>query len=171
MDAGIWILNLGILAVVAESDLGRRRIGPFRLGRPLVTTAVIVPFFLRGAATTGAGLALEAAGAGLGILLGLAASALMGVEVDPADGRAYSRAGVGYLALWTAVVAARLGFAYGSQHWFGAGVGRFLLTNQITVAALTDSLIFMAIAMVLTRTLSLAMRAAARQGRPAVTAA
>jgi hypothetical protein len=159
MDATTWILNLATLGVIAHSDIGRRRIGWFRLARPLLTIAAIVPFFLRNAATSGAGLALEVAGAGLGLLLGLAAAALMRVETDRDTGQPYSRAGVAYLALWTGVVAARILFAYGAQHWFSHQLGRFLFTNHISVAALTNSLIFMAITMVLARTGTLWARA------------
>src|ERR1700738_2915021 len=100
MDATTWTINLLMLAVVAHGDIGRRRVGWFRLVRPLLTVVVIVPFFLRGAAVTGAGLALEVAGAGFGLLLGLVATAFMRVEVDPSTRQPFSRAGAPYLALW-----------------------------------------------------------------------
>jgi hypothetical protein len=175
VDATTWTINLLMLAVVAHGDIGRRRIGWFRLARPLLTVVGIVPFFLRGAAVSGAGLALEFAGAGFGLLLGLTASAFMRVEVDPSSGRPFSHAGAPYLALWIGVITARMLFAYGAQHWFAQDLGRFMFTNHITVGALTDSLIFMAIAMVLARTgalwarATIAINAAAR--RPAAVAA
>ena len=165
MDATTWIINLLMLAVVAHNDLGRRRVGWCRLVRPLLMIGAIVPFFLRGAAVSGAGLALEVAGVGFGLMLGLVAGTLIRVELDPNTGQPFSRAGAPYLALWTGVIIARMLFAYGAQHWFAQGLGRFLFTNHITVGALTDSLIFMAIAMVLARTAALWVRAHAR--RPA----
>jgi hypothetical protein len=45
MSASIVILQLVVLGVVLESDLGRRKIGWFRVLRPVVTVVIIVPFF------------------------------------------------------------------------------------------------------------------------------
>jgi hypothetical protein len=158
------LVNLLVLTAVLEADLGRRHISRFRILRPLLMAAAVVPLFLDHPATAGRGLALEVALAGAGVVIGLAVSAgLMQVGRD-ASGRPVSRAGVAYGLAWTTVIGARLAFSYGSQHWFGAEVGHWLVTNQITVDALTDGLIFMAIAMTLTRTVRLAAgrRAVAR---------
>jgi len=164
MSASVLIINLVVLAAVLEADLGYRKITVRRLLRPVIIAAVIAAFWLKGASGSGNGLWLELAAVGAGILLGLVASALMRVSVNP-DGSAYSRAGVPYAALWVAVVAARLWFDYGSHHEFSRQLGSWLFTERVTGDVLVDSLIFMAIAMLLTRTASLLVRSRMLRGR------
>jgi hypothetical protein len=164
MSASVWIVNLVVLAAVLQADLGYRKITVRRLLRPVIIAVVVAAFYVKGASGSGNSLWLELAAVGAGILLGMVASALMRVSVNP-DGSAYSRAGIPYAALWVAVVGARLWFAYGSNHEFSRQLGSWLRTEHVTSDVLVDSLVFLAIAMLLTRTAGLLVRSRMLRGR------
>jgi hypothetical protein len=168
MPISVWIVNLLVLAVVLEADLGHKKITRFRLLRPLILGAVVAAFYIGGIVGTGTSLWLELGGVGAGIVLGLAASALMRVYTD-AEGNPWSLAGRAYAGLWVLVVGARLWFGYASSHSLRIPVGTWMFLHQVTSAVMVDAFIFMAIAMVLTRTASLFVRSRAlREAPPAV---
>ena len=154
------IVNGVVLATVLATDLGpARKIGPLRLLRPVIAAAVIIPLFISQPVTHGSGLVVELAGVLAGVLGGLAALALMGVYRSQETGRPVSRAGWPYAILWTVVIGARAAFSWGAAHWFTGSLVSWAVTNQVTAAAITDGLIFMAVTMVLVRTLGLGLRA------------
>ncbi|MBV9792933.1 MAG: hypothetical protein JO016_03260 [Actinobacteria bacterium] len=173
MPASVWILNLTVLAVVLEADLGRRKIGWIRVLRPLLTAVAICPLFLDAVPTSRHNLALMAAGVGAGVLLGLAAHLFVSVGYGPVKSRkgprdrAFSRAGFGYAAFWVVIFGSRLLFIYGASHWFPAALGQFLQAHQLSGNGLTDVLIFMAIAMALARSALLGIRGRAAGRRAA----
>jgi hypothetical protein len=153
------VINVVVLFAVLEADLGpHRKIGWFRIARPLGMAAAIVPLYLTALTTHGTGLSLEIAGAVAGVLLGLLATSQMTVYRSATTGRAASRAGYGYALVWTAVIGARAAFSYGSSHWFGSQLGTWMSSHQVSVDAITDTLILMAVAMLLTRTIGMAAR-------------
>jgi hypothetical protein len=155
------IVDGAVLVTVLASDFGSaRKIGLLRLLRPLVAAAVIIPLFVSRPATHGSGLAVEIAGIVVGVLGGLAAVALMGVYRSPQTHKPVSRAGVPYAVFWILVIGARAAFSYGSAHWFTAQIVSWAVAHQVTEAAIVDGLIFMAVVMVLVRTVGLGVRAA-----------
>ena len=136
------ILNALVLLVVLEAYIGQhRKIGWFRILRPFVTSVVAVAIFVKAVTTTGTGLTLELALAAAGIVIGLAATALMTVYRSPRTHKPVSRAGFGYALLWIVVIGARTAFSYGSAHWFGAQLDRWMTQHAVTTGALTDALL------------------------------
>jgi len=110
MPEKVWLLNLIVFAVLLEADLGHRKISWFRVARPLITCIAIVPFFVTTLPGNGRNLGRQAAGAGVGVLLGLAAHLFVWAGPGPAAGtkgsmggnatgsRLVSQAGTGYAA-------------------------------------------------------------------------
>ncbi len=163
------IVNGVVLATVLASDLGpARKIGRMRLLRPVIAAAVITPLFISQPATHGNGLLVELAGVAAGLLGGLAAAALMRVYCSPATGAPASSAGWAYAAFWAVIVGARAAFSYGAARWFTGAIVAWAISNQVSQAAVTDGLVFMAITMIIVRTAGLRLRAA-RLPQPATT--
>jgi hypothetical protein len=159
-NTDIWLINLGVLVAVLQADLGHRKVNLHRLLRPVLIAGIIIPLFVKNFTTSGNGLTLEIVCSAAGLLLGLLAAGLLKVQRDMTTGGVVSYAGSPYAALWIVVIGARIAFTYGSQHVFRDQLGHWMMTNQITGDALTDALVFMAIAMLVARTGGLAMKGA-----------
>ena len=153
------LINGLMLVVTLHSDLGgHKKVGAFRLLRPILAAGAIVPLFIDPVVKHGNGLAVELAGVAAGLLTGLIAVSLMKVYRSPKTGRPISAAGWPYALLWIIIVGARAAFSYGASYWFPKQLETWCIAHQVTGAAITDGLIFMAVAMVLTRTVGLAGR-------------
>ena len=162
------IINGAVLFATLEGDLGsHRKIGLVRILRTPIVVAAIIPLFLDSPVTHGNGLLVELAGIAAGLLCGLVVTTLMRVYRSPKTGKPVSAAGLPYALVWTLIVAARAAFSYGGVHWFPVQITQWCVTHQVTLAAITDGLIFMAITMVLVRTAGLAARATRLPGTPA----
>lgn len=162
------IVNAVVLVTVLATDVGpARKVGPGRLLRPFIAAIVIIPLFIKSPATNGSGLAVEIAGVAAGILGGIIAAALMRVYRSPSTGKPVSSAGWPYAILWIVVIGARAAFSYGAAHWFTGSLVSWAVANQVSQAAITDGLIFMAVAMVIIRTAGIGARAS-RLPRPAL---
>jgi hypothetical protein len=100
------------------------------------------------------------------VLCGVGVTALMRVYRSPRTGLPVSAAGLPYAAAWLLIVAARTLFSVGATKWFPAQLATWCAAHQVTGAAITDALVFMAIAIVAVRTGALAARAARLPGLP-----
>jgi hypothetical protein len=159
-------LNLGILALMVLTQFGRHTWEARKLLLPAGIVAGVGYFFLPGAPTTGHDVALDVVGVTAGIVCGLIAAAYVRVE-RAEGGHIVTRAGLGYLAIWTAVVGGRLLFAWGADHAWSGQIRDFSIAHQITGAdAWRTAFVLMALAMVLTRTATTAARALLAARRP-----
>jgi hypothetical protein len=166
VDTSVLIVTLVVLTTVLISDLGTRKVTALRLIRPFIAAGIVIPFFAKAVVTSGHGLLLELAGVAAGAVVGVLAAACMRVRRDQQAGTVTSHAGVAYAAIWVLVSGARLFFDYGSNHLFTAQLVHFGIVHQISLAALTDSLIFFSLAMLLGRTCALAARARRARALP-----
>lgn len=163
------IVNGVVLFATLEADLGsHRKISPVRILRTPLAVAAVIPLFLDRPVTRGNGLLVELAGIAAGLLCGLAVTTLMRVYRSPRTGKAVSAAGLPYAAMWMLIVTARTAFSVGASNWFPAQLAQWCATHQVTGVAITDGLIFMAVAMVLVRTAGLAAGATRLPSGPQV---
>jgi hypothetical protein len=162
------IINGLVLIATLEGDLGpHRKISKLRILRPLITVALVIPLFVDRPVTHGNGLLVELAGIAAGLMCGLVVITLIRVYRSPKTGKPVSAAGFPYAIAWIVIVGGRAAFSYGAVHWFPAQIAQWCATHLVTAAAITDGLIFMAITMVLVRTLGLFAQATRLPAGPA----
>ncbi len=152
-------LNLAILALMILTQVGTRDWNPRKLILPFGLVVAAGSYFLPGLPTIGNDVKLDVVGVAAGIAFGLLAATLVDVRRTQ-DGKILTHAGIGYVSVWTAVIAARMLFAWGADHAWPDQIRDFSIQHLITGAdAWRTAFVLMALAMVCTRSLVTAARA------------
>lgn len=143
-----------ILTIVLATDLGRRRITTLRMLRSIIAVAVVVAIFVHSFPTVGDNdVSLQLVGVGVGVICGLIAGVLLPAHKDATSGELYTIGGIGYALVWIVLSSARVIFVYGAEHWYPVGLIKFSIDYGISGQdTYSNAFIFMALAMVLTRT-------------------
>ncbi|MEU6763246.1 hypothetical protein ABZ916_12070 [Streptomyces sp. NPDC046853] len=156
------LINVVVLLTTLHADLGTKAVSRARLLRPLIVAVIIVPVFVHTFFDNGIGLAVEICGLAAGVLFGLVAVSQIQVFREP-DGQVVARAGRSYAALWIGLIVARSVFSIGATYWYESELGRFFFRHgappQDIASIVTNGLVFMAIAALLTRSGALKVRA------------
>lgn len=159
MSLSDYLLYTGLFIAILATQLGTRRPDARRLLLPVAVVAGVGFKYLKEIPAGSTAHAIEAAGLAVGVLFGLASIALIQVRRDPADSRLVTVAGWPYAALWTLAMALRMGFAYGSTHWFGHDLATFSIEHQVPYATYGTAFVLMVLAMILVRTVGVLVRA------------
>lgn len=153
-----WILSIVLLGWALLRNLGTREVTRTTFALPIVIVAAAAAFFLLPIPTAGNDLTLIASLGVVGALFGLAASVV--TRMHHSNGRLVTTAGFGFAALWVVMIGGRIAFAEWANGEGAGTVGMFSRDHAITGAdAWTAGLVAMALAMVVARTVVLALRA------------
>jgi hypothetical protein len=127
--------------------------------RPVVLVAAAAAYYLRAFPTQGNDVLLDTLLTLLGIALGTSCALTTRLSVAD-DGAAFAKAGVAAAVLWVIGMAGRFTFEYYATHGGAQSVANFSIKHQITSSAeWTTALIFMALAEVLSRLITIRTRA------------
>ena len=160
MNTSEIIVFVGLAAFIIATQMGRRNLTLRRLLLPFLAVGIVGYRYLHGVPTVGGDLDFEISLSLAGALCGVLAASLMDVERDAQTGRIVTQAGIAYAALWIIVFGGRLVFAWGASHLWSHQVMQFSVQHAITgSAAWTAAFVLMALSMVLTRTVVVALRA------------
>jgi hypothetical protein len=91
------------------------------------------------------------------VRFGLASVTLIKVRSGPADKRLVT-IGWPYAAVWTVALALRLGFTYGSTHWFTSELASFSLQHHVPGATYGTAFVLMVLAMIIVHTAGVVLR-------------
>ncbi|MHB6911203.1 hypothetical protein [Streptomyces sp. DB-54] len=159
MSISDYLLYTGLFVAILATQLGTRRPDAKRLLLPVAIIAGVGFKYLKAMPAGGTAHLIEAAGLGSGLLFGLASIGLITVRRDEADSRLVTRAGWSYAVLWTVALALRLGFAYGSTHWFTHALATFSRQHRVPAATYGTAFVLMVLAMITVRTAGVIVRA------------
>jgi hypothetical protein len=160
MDTTEIITFAGLATFVIATQMGRRRLSLRRLLLPFLAVGIVGYHYLHAVPAVGGDLDFEISLSLAGVLCGVLAAGLMNVERDQQTGRIMTQAGFTYAALWAIVFGGRLAFAWAASNVWSHQVAQFSIQHQIIgSAAWTAAFVFMALSMVLTRTVVVAVRA------------
>jgi hypothetical protein len=169
MSTTQWILNVALLAWVLLRNLGTRPLDRSFVTIPLIVVVAAAVIYLRDVPTAGNDMALDVVFTVGGVLLGALATALTRVRAE--GGRLVVTAGAAFAGLWIAVIGGRVLFAEWATGAGSRTIGRFSVEHLITGAeAWTAAFVLMALAMVLSRVVTTALRAAISRRSTAVPA-
>jgi len=158
MSATDYLLYTGLFIAILATQLGTRHPDGKRLLLPVAIVAGIGAKYLRAIPSGAAAHLLELAGLTAGLLFGLAAVALIKVGRDSADGRLVTVSGWPYAVVWTLALVLRLGFAYGSAHWFTGSLASFSAANHVPAATYGTTFVIMVLTMIIVRTIAVILR-------------
>src|SRR6516225_2461038 len=158
MTTSDYLLYTGLFAAILITQLGTRHPDAKRLLLPVAIVGGIGAKYLTGMPAGTTDHLLELAGLAAGLLFGLAAAAQIKVRRDDADGRLVTIAGWPYAAVWTLALALRLGFAYGSTHWFSRQIASFSAAYHVPTATYGTAFVIMVLTMIIARTIGVVLR-------------
>ncbi|MEU6064913.1 hypothetical protein ABZ864_10570 [Streptomyces sp. NPDC047082] len=159
MSPSDYLLYTGLFVAILVTQLGTRRPDARRLLLPVAIVAGVGFKYLRTMPSGDTARLIEAAGFVAGLLFGLVSIALIKIHRDPADSRLVTVAGWPYAALWTVAMALRLGFAYGSTHWFTHALVTFSIQHHVPPATYGAAFVLMVLSMITVRTAGVLVRA------------
>jgi hypothetical protein len=158
MSTSDYLLYTALFVAILATQLGTRRPDGKRLLLPVAITAGIGARYLKALPGGSAAHLLELAGLGAGVAFGLASVAFIKVRRDPRDGRLVTIAGWPYAAVWTLALALRLGFAFGSTHWFIRSLASFTAAHHVPAATYGTAFVIMVLTMIMIRTTAVIVR-------------
>jgi hypothetical protein len=153
-----YILFIGLFVFIVATQTGRRQPNAQRLIIPLVIVGAFGFKYLKSIPAGSTAHLLILGGVALGVLFGLASLALIQVEQDSDTGRLVTIAGLSYVALWTVALVVRLGFAYGSTHWFKSDLASFSIQHHVPRNTYATAFVLWVALMILIRTVGVVIR-------------
>ena len=158
MSTSQYILFIGLFVFIVATQVGRREPNAQRLIIPLVIVGVFGFKYLKSFPSGGTALLLVAGGIALGIVFGTLALTMIRVAKDPQSARLVTIAGLSYVVLWTIALVARLGFAYGSTHWFKSDLASFSIRHHVPSETYATAFVLWVALMILIRTIGVIIR-------------